>query len=343
MAAAAPSSDRLAEELLALTRALTTPEPAAVAALRQHLQRIRSLSADQQQSVCCARNSAGRSALHHSCAVGAAWAVRELLPMGAVGILGAQDGQGQTALHLALQTATDLRKGGSDAQGALQCAHLLLEQEEQARQSAGASSSSAAAASSSASGSASRSDAPAAKRARVSDELMDGAMASAAPAITAAAALPSQPSLLSLPDSFDRLPLHWAVACGDESVLLRCLAAGAASAFVNAQTRSGDTPLHWACADDRLNAVDLLLSSGADPSLKNARDETPLDLCTSDQTRSVVQLWLSKREAAAAAAPAALDHTVSASALASSRLASQQQSKGSSAGAKKKITIKLKK
>lgn len=224
MAAAAPSSEQLAEELIALTRALATPGPAPASALQQHLQRMRSLPADQLQSVCGARDSSGRSALHHLCAAGAAGALRELLAMGAgaAGIIGAQDGQGQTALHLALQTATDARKAGSDAQGALQCAHLLLEQEELARHAAGASSaassSAAAASSASTSASASSSDGPAAKRARVSDPSMDDTTSvpppptATAAAAAAATGVPSQPSLLSLPDSFARLPLHWAVA-----------------------------------------------------------------------------------------------------------------------------------
>ncbi len=386
------------QALLDGARALNTPADKAAGStsnLQQQMRSLASLPPEQQRAAVRSRDSSGRSALHHASEAGAASVVEALLKAANGGaaaaasassvaaasssaatpassessfsahqLAGAQDGQGQTALHLALKAAADQRKSdhatssSADREGHLRCAHLLLDVEE-ARQKLPSSAASAE----------SDADGPAAKRARIDE---DGAAAASSSSDGAAAA---SPSLLSIRDSFLRLPLHWAVTSGSDSILLRCLSLGSAAAatspasfassgsssissssiisssWVSSATRSGDTALHWACADGRLSAVDLLLSGGADPSLRNARGETPGDLCTNDQAIcGAIDAWKQKHDAANAAAAAANAASSSAAGAASSvststLSASRTGSTGGVSGSagKKKIAIKLKK
>ena len=367
------SSD-LAAELLQIAHALPAQSRKPTEAMNSVLARIRSATPEQQRAAVSLRDPAGRTALHHAAIAGAAWAVAPLLSLGADPT--AQDGQLQTALHLSLKAATDHRKAAaaptssssssspsSSASSSSQdcfveCARLIMDH--------------AAAADSLAANTAAPAGEQAAKRARTeSDAPATGASAdsssnsaAAAPATIAAAvapAVPPPPSLMSLGDSFDRLPLHWAVACGDDSIVLSCLDALRATAvptsspaaaapptpLINAATRSGDTPLHWACADGRVSIVDMLLSAGADPALRNARGETAADLCTQagrEALRATLQQWEQKRAAAdAAAAPVASAATISASSLSRNTGSGSMGSGSGGAGAKKKVAIKLKK
>lgn len=368
-------SDDLASELLQIAHALPAQANKPTDVMNTLLARLRSSTSAQQQIAVSLRDPAGRTALHHVAIAGAFWAVEPLLSAGAD--LHAQDGQGQTPLHLCLKAATDHRKSAPHSSSAsssssssassssssspdcfLQCARLIMDR-------AQACSATTVAPGEQASKRA-RTDADSTASAdgtAVSSSSSVAAVAAAAPAAATAAPAVPPPSLMSLADSFDRLPLHWAVACGDDSLVLSCLDALRATAaapsapsssasslppptpLINAATRSGDTPLHWACADGRANIVDMLLSAGADPSLRNARDETAADLCAKagqEALRATLQQWEQKRAAAAAAAaPVASSGAISASSL--SRNAGTGSMGGGNQGAKKKVAIKLKK
>jgi ankyrin repeat protein len=412
---------------------------AATTSLQQQLRALSALSPSERRAVCQARDSAGRTALHHVSEAGTEWALEAFLRAAAAAdstdavaaaapgdssdgtvasaanpapsastvaavasasahaLAGAQDGQGQTALHLALKRASDQRKSsrssttGSvvaaaaaspDAQGHLRCAHLLLDVEEAhqkllQQQSTAALPSASAAPSNDAAASAG--DEQAAKRARVGGDAASSSSSAAVSFDHSAVSSPlSSPSLLTLRDSFGRLPLHWAVTAGSDAILLRCITLGSSAAhgggsidttaaspsssisssLVNVATRSGETPLHWACEDGRLAAVDTLLSAGADPTLRNARGEAPLDLCTSsseegEACRSALQVWIQQHEAALASAAVAAATSasktpgaagsVSASMLAAPRASASSSSSVAGAAGKKKIAIKLKK
>ncbi|KAF8852133.1 ankyrin, partial [Acephala macrosclerotiorum] len=68
-------------------------------------------------------------------------------------------------------------------------------------------------------------------------------------------------------------PIHTATASLLQLTLLRCHLS-----TINAQDAQGDTPLHFACAAHQLHAIRALLSSGADPTIKNKLGLRPLDV-----------------------------------------------------------------
>jgi ankyrin repeat protein len=92
-------------------------------------------------------------------------------------------------------------------------------------------------------------------------------------------------------DSFGRLPLHWACQCSSLPVVTACIngittknntttgnGSDGKSNGIDTATTSGDTSLHWAVSEGSLSYVTLLLKAGASPTVRNQRDETPLDL-----------------------------------------------------------------
>ncbi len=48
---------------------------------------------------------------------------------------------------------------------------------------------------------------------------------------------------------------------------------------VDANDSTGETPLHWAARHRKVESVKMLLAAGADPSARNKKGHTPLDLC----------------------------------------------------------------
>ncbi len=64
-------------------------------------------------------------------------------------------------------------------------------------------------------------------------------------------------------------------------------------AYVNAQDRWGDTPLHWACRYARHKNARVLAEHGADLTLKNTIDCTPLDLAlnSTDSNEEILALF----------------------------------------------------
>ncbi|CAB1097106.1 unnamed protein product [Ectocarpus sp. CCAP 1310/34] len=71
-------------------------------------------------------------------------------------------------------------------------------------------------------------------------------------------------------------PLHVAARCGRLTALRALLDAG--EAVDSPSTPAGTTPLHLAAGFSRLSCVEELLLRGADPSRKNKRGATPLDM-----------------------------------------------------------------
>ncbi len=68
--------------------------------------------------------------------------------------------------------------------------------------------------------------------------------------------------------------MHWAAAAGDVDEVQELLAHGAA---VNAQTKDGSTPLHFAVENGNPEVVVRLLDYEADLTIKNVKGKTPLD------------------------------------------------------------------
>lgn len=82
------------------------------------------------------------------------------------------------------------------------------------------------------------------------------------------------------------IPLHNASSYGHldiAALLIRY------STVVNATDKWGFTPLHEAAQKGRTQLCALLLAHGADPTLKNQESQTPLDLCTADDVKCLLQ------------------------------------------------------
>ena len=61
------------------------------------------------------------------------------------------------------------------------------------------------------------------------------------------------------------------------------------STVVNATDKWGFTPIHEAAQKGRTQLCALLLAHGADPTLKNQEGQTPLDLCSADDVKCLLQ------------------------------------------------------
>ena len=73
---------------------------------------------------------------------------------------------------------------------------------------------------------------------------------------------------------------------------------------VDGRDESNSTALHWACANNRFQVVQLLLERGADPLARNARGETPLHVArTVGATACLALLAKALAEAPAVAVP----------------------------------------
>ena len=55
--------------------------------------------------------------------------------------------------------------------------------------------------------------------------------------------------------------------------------------------QNGDTALHIACYNGRLNVIDCLLSEGADVNIKNNDGNGPLDVCRGSSKEKVISLF----------------------------------------------------
>ena len=64
-------------------------------------------------------------------------------------------------------------------------------------------------------------------------------------------------------------------------------------AIVNAQNKSGNTPLHWAALNGHLDAVKVLLEHGADPTITNHKGHDPIYEAELNDKSDVVE-WVLK-------------------------------------------------
>jgi ankyrin repeat protein len=76
----------------------------------------------------------------------------------------------------------------------------------------------------------------------------------------------------AVPDLFGRTAMHWAAKVGDEVLLRAFLRSQEADFFpsaINAQTQTGETPLHWAALGGSLACCRLLLNAHTNPLLRS--------------------------------------------------------------------------
>ena len=90
------------------------------------------------------------------------------------------------------------------------------------------------------------------------------------------------PSLLTHPDKNGNTPLHEAAISGHSSMLKALIKKftgdSAYSNEINKKNHSGNTPLHLAFQFDHMEIVELLAKKGADTTIKNNAQMTPLEL-----------------------------------------------------------------
>lgn len=73
------------------------------------------------------------------------------------------------------------------------------------------------------------------------------------------------------------IALHWAAA-NDDIPMLKFLLSEPFNSSVNCQNLGGSTPLHSACSNGRLGAAQLLLSYGANPTIVDVCQDSPLQV-----------------------------------------------------------------
>ena len=90
-------------------------------------------------------------------------------------------------------------------------------------------------------------------------------------------------------DAFKTTPMHYCCRLGLTDIASRLI--DEAGAAVNRQDVNGATPLHLAAHYGHLEAVQLLLSHGADPTIRNVFGKMPSDLLISSVHRRVGLLF----------------------------------------------------
>ncbi|XP_050437843.1 ankyrin repeat and SAM domain-containing protein 1A-like [Adelges cooleyi] len=90
-------------------------------------------------------------------------------------------------------------------------------------------------------------------------------------------------------------PLHLAAWTGNVEIVRLLLCHGPSIPNVNHMTKNRETPLHCAAQYGHSGVVALLLEHGADPTIRNHKHETALDLCAQYGRLETVELILAKR------------------------------------------------
>ena len=94
----------------------------------------------------------------------------------------------------------------------------------------------------------------------------------------AVAACPTLSAAQAQPDcaAWNSEAFFKAASAGDVRAYLQ------AGADHSARDNGGETPLHWAASNGRVDAIAALLEAGADPGARNKDDKTPFDLIAED-------------------------------------------------------------
>ena len=88
---------------------------------------------------------------------------------------------------------------------------------------------------------------------------------------------------------FGFIPLHWAAENGSVQIAQELFIAAAAVIDINTKDKKGATPLHVACEYNRLEMVKWLLKRGADPTIIDELNGTPLHWAARDGNLKIVQ------------------------------------------------------
>ncbi|XP_050525694.1 ankyrin repeat and SAM domain-containing protein 1A [Daktulosphaira vitifoliae] len=90
-------------------------------------------------------------------------------------------------------------------------------------------------------------------------------------------------------------PLHLAAWTGNVDIVRLLLCHGPSIPNVNHMTKNRETPLHCAAQYGHSGVVALLIEHGADPTIRNHKHETALDLCAQYGRFETVELIITKR------------------------------------------------
>lgn len=104
------------------------------------------------------------------------------------------------------------------------------------------------------------------------------------------------------------IPLHNASSYGHLDIAALLIKY---NTVVNATDKWGFTPLHEAAQKGRTQLCALLLAHGADPFLKNQEGQSPLDLASADDVKSLLQDAMASQQVVTSIPPVALSSSAS--------------------------------
>ncbi len=88
------------------------------------------------------------------------------------------------------------------------------------------------------------------------------------------------------PKGWERRPIHGATIAGHVKVVKFYIDNGA---DINIQTKYGDTALHFCIHHNRSIILKMLLEAGADPTIRNNVDKTPIDIAVDQDKLDFVE------------------------------------------------------
>lgn len=99
---------------------------------------------------------------------------------------------------------------------------------------------------------------------------------------------------LAITDQLGQTPLFWACVNNRFQIVQLLLSDDKAIEFVNIPNNNDETPLYWACLNNRPKMVSLLLEKGAQRSVNkaNSNDKTPLDVALFKKNPEIVKLLI---------------------------------------------------
>eukprot|EP01091_Cochliopodium_minus_P008441 TRINITY_DN1916_c0_g1_i3.p1 TRINITY_DN1916_c0_g1~~TRINITY_DN1916_c0_g1_i3.p1 ORF type:complete len:251 (-),score=79.83 TRINITY_DN1916_c0_g1_i3:22-774(-) len=91
---------------------------------------------------------------------------------------------------------------------------------------------------------------------------------------------------INISDAFGRKPLHWVAQKGLNDLAKQLISSPRID--INAKTLGGDTALLWASLNGHENIVRLLIDAKADPTIRNNKQENPLQVASTDQIANIL-------------------------------------------------------